>query len=99
MPGILTVNPVPLTVFIPNTFTPNGDGINDTWDIKYLERYPNSTVAVFNRWGQKLFSSAGYPAPWDGKYNGAVLPAGTYYYIIALENGADIISGWVAIIR
>jgi len=84
---------------IPNAFTPNGDGINDTWDIKYLNSYPNNTVDIFNRYGGKVYSSIGYPVPWDGTYRGAALPAGTYYYIINPKNGRKVISGSVTIIR
>lgn len=97
----ISVNPSsPTTLLsIPNTFTPNGDGINDTWDIKRMEDYPKSTISVFNRWGQKLYTSIGYPVPWDGKYDGEALPSGAYYYMIDLRNGQPVISGWVAIIR
>jgi gliding motility-associated-like protein len=86
-------------IVIPNTFTPNGDGINDTWVIKSLENYPNCTVAIYNRYGEKLYSSIGYPIPWDGTYKGTNLPVGTYYYIINLKNGVNPISGWVAIVK
>ncbi|MDB5011638.1 MAG: type sorting protein [Mucilaginibacter sp.] len=84
---------------IPNTFTPNGDGINDTWAIKYLESYSNATVEVFNRYGQKVYYSIGYPIPWDGRYNSADLPAGVYYYVINPMHGRKVLSGWVSIIR
>jgi gliding motility-associated-like protein len=84
---------------IPNTFTPNGDGINDTWDIKYLNFYPDCTVQVFTRWGQKVYSSIGYPSPWDGRLGGSALPMGTYYYIIGLGNNSKLLSGYVVIIR
>jgi len=84
---------------VPNAFTPNGDGINDTWDIKYLDSYPSNTVDVFNRVGEKVFTSIGYPIPWDGTYKGTPLPSGTYYYIINPKNGRKIISGSVTIIR
>lgn len=67
---------------IPNVFSPNGDGINDTWRIENLETYPNCTVRIFNRNGQLIFSSTGYNKPWDGTLNGKPLPIGTYYYII-----------------
>jgi gliding motility-associated-like protein len=97
LPGTLTIQS--LLLVIPNTFTPNGDGVNDTWNIKNMDNYPNSSVNIFNRWGQKLYTSIGYPIPWDGKYNGSALPAGTYYYIIDPKNGHGVISGWVAIIR
>ncbi|WP_157682183.1 T9SS type B sorting domain-containing protein [Mucilaginibacter mallensis] len=97
LPGILNV--VAAGLVIPNTFTPNGDGINDTWNIRYIENYPNCTVNIFNRYGTKLFTSVGYPIPWNGKYNGTNLPVGTYYYIINPGNGQDTVSGYVAIIR
>ncbi len=84
---------------IPNAFTPNGDGINDTWDIKYLDSYPGNTVDVFNRYGEKVYTSIGYPIPWDGTYKGTALPNGTYYYIINPKNGRKLISGSVTIIR
>lgn len=82
-----------------NTFTPNGDGINDTWTIKYLESYPGNTVDVYNRYGEKVYSSVGYGIPWDGTYKGTNLPPGTYYYIINPKNGRKVVSGSVTIIR
>jgi len=84
---------------IPNAFTPNGDGINDTWNIKYLDTYPGNTVDIYNRYGEKVYSSIGYAIPWDGTYKGANLPTDTYYYIINPKNGRKVISGSVTIIR
>jgi gliding motility-associated-like protein len=84
---------------VPNAFTPNGDGINDTWSIKYLNSYPNNTVEIYNRYGERLYSSVGYAVPWDGRYKGADLPSGTYYYIIDPKNGRKTIAGSVTIIR
>jgi gliding motility-associated-like protein len=84
---------------VPNVFTPNGDGINDNWVIKYLESYPNCIVQVFDRGGQKVFKSIGYTNTWDGTNNGKPLPVGTYYYIINPKNGRSLISGSVTIIR
>jgi len=97
--GILTVTPTLTSASIPNTFTPNGDGINDVWNIKYLEYFPKCTVNIYNRYGEKIYSSIGYAIPWDGKYKGSVLPTGAYYYIIDLKNGDGLISGWVAIVK
>jgi gliding motility-associated-like protein len=82
-----------------NTFTPNGDGFNDTWTIKYLESYTGNTVDIYNRYGEKVYSSVGYGIPWDGTYKGANLPSGTYYYIINPKNGRKVVSGSVTIIR
>lgn len=82
-----------------NTFTPNGDGYNDLWKIQNMEYYPKSTVEIFSRNGDKVFRSIGYPVAWDGRYNGAALPAGVYYYVIDLKNGKPLLSGSVTIIR
>ena len=87
------------TVKIPNTFTPNNDGINDYWDIYQLNTYPESLLTVFDRYGQKVYQSTGYPKPWNGKYNNAPLPTGTYYYVIDLKNNIPKIAGWVLIVR
>jgi gliding motility-associated-like protein len=84
---------------VPNAFSPNGDGINDTWVIEYLETYPGAVIEVFNRYGQVVFRSVGYDKPWDGTYKGQQLPTGTYYYIINPKNGREQMNGWVVIIR
>jgi gliding motility-associated-like protein len=84
---------------IPNTFTPNGDGINDTWEIDALQAFPNCTVAIYTRWGQQVFKSTGYAKPFDGNYNGKELPVGTYYYVISLTNNSPPVAGFVTIIR
>jgi gliding motility-associated-like protein len=73
----------------PNAFSPNGDGVNDTWFIPSLKDYTNCKVEIFNRAGQLVYSSIGYNTPWDGKYNGKLLSVGTYYYIINLGMGKD----------
>ncbi|HJW18003.1 MAG TPA: gliding motility-associated C-terminal domain-containing protein, partial [Flavisolibacter sp.] len=84
---------------IPNTFSPNGDGIHDRWEIRYLESYPGAVVEIFNRYGQTVFKTVGYNKPWDGTLKGSPLPAGTYYYIIDPKNGRQPMSGFVDIIR
>ena len=86
---------------VPNAFTPNGDGINDIWNIKYLESYVNATVQVFSRYGSVVYQSGkGYAQPWKGQMNGTDLPMGTYYYIIDPKTkGRKIISGSVTILR
>ncbi|MDB5252489.1 MAG: hypothetical protein JWP27_1658 [Flaviaesturariibacter sp.] len=84
---------------VPNVFSPNGDGINDTWAIGSLESYPGATVEVYNRYGQLVFNSAGYARPWDGTFKGKPLPVGTYYYIINPRNGRKQLAGFVDILR
>jgi gliding motility-associated-like protein len=86
---------------VPNAFTPNGDGVNDIWNIKYLESYANASVKVFSRYGSVVYYSIkGYAQPWKGQMNGSDLPMGTYYYIIDPKTkGRKVISGAVTIIR
>ncbi|MGC4103319.1 PKD domain-containing protein [Ferruginibacter sp.] len=84
---------------IPNTFTPNGDGINEVWTIGYLDTYPDCRVQVFTRTGQLVFESKGYKKPWDGKMNGKTLPFDTYYYIIEPGSGREPVTGYVTIVK
>ncbi len=86
-------------IVIPSTFTPNNDGVNDIWNIEALETYPDGVISVFNRNGKQVFQSRGYGKPWDGKFNGSLLPAGTYYYVIDLKNDTPKLSGWVLLVR
>lgn len=92
-----STDPCQITVY--NGFTPDGDGLNDNWLIENIESFPNNTVTIFNRWGNKLWSTENYNNTsnvWDGKtQSGAVLTSGTYFYIIELENGTGIKKGWV----
>ncbi|MGE5521410.1 MAG: PKD-like domain-containing protein, partial [Candidatus Dadabacteria bacterium] len=87
------------TFDVPNTFTPNGDGINDTWLIPNLAKYPNCKVLVFNRYGQAVFESIGYTKPWDAISNGKQVPFGTYYYIIDTGIGTPTLKGYITVIR
>jgi len=84
-----------------NAFSPNGDGINDYFEIEHSERFPEMLVEVYNRWGSLLYSSVGYDSSnnWDGNYKGKEAPVGTYYYAIIPYSGATPITGNVTIIR
>ena len=86
---------------IPSAFTPNGDGRNDTWRIFNIEGYPDCTIEIYNRWGNRVFYSKGYPTPWNGTMNNQPLPIGTYLYIVrAHSRGNNIMeTGSVTIIR
>ncbi len=87
-------------VIVPNAFSPNGDGINDVWNIEALDAYPGSDLSVFNRYGQAVYHSRGYNKKWNGTYNDKPLPAGTYYFVIDLNNNAlPKLTGWVMILR
>jgi gliding motility-associated-like protein len=99
LPGTFTVNAAETLLAIPNVFTPNGDGINDVWNIKAIEAFPQCTVSVFERNGSLVFQSKGYGQPWDGTYRGSPMPPGTYYYVITPANGMRPFSGSVTIVR
>lgn len=86
-------------VDVPGVFSPNGDGIHDTWVIPRLSEYAGAVVTVYNRYGQQVFRSAGYSRAWDGTANGKPLPAGVYYYMIQLKNGMGQLQGSVTIVR
>ncbi|GAB3540563.1 hypothetical protein GCM10027443_38660 [Pontibacter brevis] len=72
-------------IVVPNAFSPNGDGVNETWVIETLEDYPDARVEVFDRWGSKIFEKVRYINEWDGTYNGSPLPVSTYFYVITLK--------------
>ncbi|MGF7077804.1 MBG domain-containing protein [Mucilaginibacter sp. UYCu711] len=100
VPGIFTINPVVQPITVPNAFTPNNDGINDTWEIKYLaSSYPNCTVEVFNRYNERVYFSNGYAVAWNGEYMGTNLPFGTYYYVINTHTNIKSFAGYLTIIR
>lgn len=95
---------------IPNAFTPNGDGINDFFEIIGIELYPGNTITIVNRWGNKVYEAKNYgidtyPVFWDGNANtgstflGNELPTGTYYYILDLGNGQNPIAGSIYLDR
>jgi len=72
-------------LLVPNGFSPNGDGVADTWVIEGLEYYPENTVYIFNRWGNEIYSASPYKNDWGGLTNdGKLIPAGTYYFLLRL---------------
>lgn len=83
---------------IPNVFTPNGDGINDTWNIKYLESYPSPMLTLYNRYGDIVYQGI-YTQGWNGKKGNQDLPEGAYYYIINIPEKTLKYSGSVTIVR
>ena len=84
-----------------NVFSPNGDGVNDFFEIDAAENFPDMRVEIYSRWGDLLYSTVGYDSGsrWDGTTRGTEAPVGTYYYIIIPYSGARPITGNVTIIR
>ncbi|KQR70500.1 gliding motility-associated C-terminal domain-containing protein [Pedobacter sp. Leaf176] len=86
-------------IVIPNSFSPNGDGVNDTWIIPVADGFPNAKVSIVNRTGSLLYQSNGVYKPWDGKFEGKDLPVGTYYYTIYFNEDFQMFSGWIFLSR
>ncbi|MEO0526487.1 MAG: gliding motility-associated C-terminal domain-containing protein, partial [Bacteroidota bacterium] len=99
-----TVTPSCLNIF--SEFSPNGDGVNEFFQIDCITRFPNNTLKVYNRWGNIVFETEAYANDWDGISNGRAvvnkgekLPVGTYYYILDLGDGSRPIADWLYINR
>jgi gliding motility-associated-like protein len=73
---------------IPSGFTPNGDGMNDRWNLTGTDQYPTMEITVFNRWGNVLFTQDGTAPSWDGTLEGVPVPVGTYYYHVRVNEPA-----------
>lgn len=99
-----------LQFFIPDAFSPNGDNINDYFEIPGIEYYEGNSIEIYNRWGNKVYEAKNYgintvPKYWNGKSNTGFrlgneeLPSGTYFYVINLGNGEKRMAGSVYLDR
>jgi gliding motility-associated-like protein len=86
---------------IPNLFTPNGDGVNDTWFFYESAVFPEMVVEIYDRWGKRVYiSEPGYPEPWDGRsMHGTEMPMDSYHYIIKPGEGYQEVVGTITIVR
>ncbi|MBK7668744.1 MAG: gliding motility-associated C-terminal domain-containing protein [Sphingobacteriaceae bacterium] len=85
-----------------NGVTPNGDSHNDFFRIENIEQYPGNVVTIFNRWGQKIDEIENYNNTnnfWAGTNNSKTVPSGTYYYIIDLKNGSELLKGYIELTK
>lgn len=84
-----------LPISFPQLFSPNGDGKNDVFEIKGIERYPNNTVSIYNRWGNLIYSKINYKNDWNGSANVSnalgkeCLPASTYFVVVNLGESSN----------
>lgn len=86
-------------LMMPNTFSPNGDGVNDIWTINGLENDTKASITIFNRIGVKVYETNGVKAFWDGKTKNGHAPVGTYYYLITTTNSTKPVNGTITLIR
>ncbi|MCG8306344.1 MAG: gliding motility-associated C-terminal domain-containing protein [Cytophagales bacterium] len=84
---------------IPTGFTPNDDGVNDSWKIENLSRYEDYKVAVYSRSGQMVFESNDYLKEWDGSHGGYRVPVGAYFYVININKFEKVFKGTVTVLR
>jgi len=90
----------PLDITIPAAFTPNEDGLNDTWDIIGLQKHPEAHVKIYNRWNRLVYEFNGTAAHgWNGWLNGMRMPMDTYWYIITLNHPSSPLKGYFTLIR
>lgn len=82
-----------------NLFSPNGDGINDELILVGHQNFPNSSLEIFDRYGNSVYTKNGYESTWDGSGDNGSLPKGTYFYILDLGDGTEVTKGWIQIIR
>jgi gliding motility-associated-like protein len=86
--GIIKSNEIYLLMF-PKFFTPNGDGYNDTWKIKFSDIEEGLTVKIFDRYGKLIKNLASNTSEWNGTFNGAELPSSDYWFIVTRANGLE----------
>jgi len=68
------------------------------WKLNFIDYVnPNAEIVIFNRWGQTIFESIGYANPWDGTFNGTLVPEGTYFYIIKISD-TEIYKGAILVL-
>lgn len=82
-----------------SAFTPNADGDNDFFFIGNIQKYPDNVLKIYNRYGQVIYTSAGYNNDWNGEYQGNKLPTGTYFYILYTNTDKGNYNGSVTILR
>jgi gliding motility-associated-like protein len=93
---IITGNGCDSTLFVPEGFSPNNDGVNDFWIISGAKD-TRVEVEVYNRWGNKVFTSNDYQNDWDGTSSGTGLVESTYYYIIRVEGESKARTGYLTV--
>ena len=85
-------------ILIPNAFSPNGDGMNDTWEIFSIASNSDVIVEIYNRWGELIYYSKGYLEPWNGTYRDKPVLEGTYAYIVRMDS-ETVLRGTILVIR
>ncbi len=93
-------------LIFPTAFTPNNDGINDFFEIEYLEQFPDNELTIYNRWGEQIYQSKPYLNDWNGVNNGTGVkllgdnvPEDTYFYVLILNEKTPPIKNYIELVR
>ena len=92
-------------LFIPTGFSPNNDGINDCWNVRGINAFPNNSVKIYNRWNTLVYDKEDYRSGWCGQnengisYGDGELPEGTYFYILDFGDGSEPRNGFIYLKR
>lgn len=97
--AIYTVLPQCNDITAATAFSPNGDGVNDIWNIYGLENDAKATISIFDRWGSRIYETLGSKPFWDGRAKNAAATVGVYYYVIVSKNSTTPIRGSITLIR
>ncbi|PZX55698.1 MBG domain-containing protein, partial [Algoriphagus chordae] len=84
---------------VSNTFTPNGDGANDTWGVLALRYYTGVRISVMNLGGERVFYTENPDLKWDGQFNGKAMPVGSYLYVIEVGETGEVRRGMLNLLR
>ncbi len=100
------LDPSTCDLFVPQGISPDGDGVNDFLVIPQISSYPNNSIMIFNRWGNKVYAKAPYDNTWEGTASEAgvingnkALPAGTYFYVLDLGDSTKPLTGYIYLKR
>jgi gliding motility-associated-like protein len=87
------------SLFVTNSFSPNGDGINDNWGVPGIRFYGGARISVYDNVGSRLFYTESPDEGWDGTYKGKQLPIGSYYWVIEIKETGEMRRGMLNLIR
>jgi gliding motility-associated-like protein len=87
------------SLFVTNSFSPNGDGVNDNWGVPGIRFYEGARISVYDRGGSRLFYTESPDEGWDGTFNGKQLPVGSYFWTIEIKETGEMRRGMLNVIR
>lgn len=87
------------SLVVNNSFSPNGDGVNDSWGVPGIRFFEGARISVYDNVGSRLFYTESPDQGWDGTFNGKQLPVGTYFWVIEIRETGEMRRGMLNLIR